>query len=376
MMSSLHDLSDLRICILGGGQLGWMTILEGRKYPLTFYVVDEPDAPACRIADKCYDPRDYRYAVDSSDIVTFEFEHVHSDALNYADERGKLLPRLSSVVLKRERWLEKEFYRKHNIATPKFYIHDDLNEVISTVKNEFNYYTVIKRSRGGYDGKGQYFIKSKEDLERCIDVLSKVKDVLIVEELVDFDFEASLIAVRNNSRFTNYPPTYNYNEGGILIYNYGPLAEDGIVKKMVEITKKISDTLNYVGVIGVEFFVKDDNVLVNEFAPRVHNTGHYTLDAATTSQFEQHLRAITGVELGDTSLLSYGGMVNILGLSLSEVPLDVLRFGIIYWYHKKEVRKRRKMGHINIVGRDLRDVETKISNVMGILYPNGVKPLI
>lgn len=367
----LQNLNKTKIGILGGGQLGWMMILEGRKYPVKFYVLDVEDSPACRIADRCYHPSRYKEMIDEVDVVTYEFEHVYEEALNYSDEKNKLVPGINSVKLKRERWREKVFYKNNGIPTPTFFITNDAEEALKIARNEFNYYCVIKQSKGGYDGKGQYFIKNEKDFEKYSEEIKKINDVFIVEKYVDFDYEASIIVVRSrNGVFKTYPPTYNYNEKGILVYNYGPLPNKDISMEIINIAKKLVESLNYVGVMGIEFFVKNNNVMVNEFAPRVHNTGHYTLDAAFVSQFENHVRIILGLEIEDTMLLSHGGMVNILGLS--DVPLEVMKYGKIYWYGKKEARKRRKMGHVNIVGNTLEEVKTKIDIVLNLLYPQGL----
>jgi len=371
--ANFKDLDGLRVGILGGGQLGWMMILEGRKYPLAFYVLDSPEAPACRVADKCFKLEEYKELVDSVDVVTFEFEHVYGEALRYANEKDKLLPGIESVELKRERWKEREFLRRAGVPTPRYYLAYSVDEVAKLLKNEFNFYGVVKESRLGYDGKGQYFIKSQSDFEKARDYLAKVRDVFVVEEYVDFDYEASIILVRDQRKnFACYPPTYNRNEKGVLVYNYGPLRDGGITAQMAEVAKKIALALDYVGVMAVEFFVKSERVFVNEIAPRVHNTGHYTLDAAHISQFEQHLRAITGLGHGSTELTSCGGMVNVLGLPLESIPIEVLRYGKLYWYGKREVRKRRKMGHINIVDSNVESVKAKVEKVLSILYPNGL----
>lgn len=356
--------NSIKIGILGGGQLGWMMILEGRKYPFTFYVMDEPTAPACRVADKCFAPDEYKKMIDEVDIVTFEFEHVKEEAIQYAEDQNKLLPRLNTVELKRERWKEKVYYREHNLPTPRFFVVNDGEEALRILKDEFNNVGVLKQSRGGYDGKGQYFIKG--DAEKY-SFLKDMKCKFVVEEYVNFDYEASIIAVRDSKgNFKAYPPTYNYNEKGILVYNYGPIND----QRFAEVAKKFMDSLGYVGTMGIEFFVRNNEILINEFAPRVHNTGHYTLDSAFVSQFEQHIRAVTGLELGSTELLSYGGMVNILGTD--NVPLEVLKYGKVYWYGKGEVRKRRKLGHVNVIGNDLEETKQKIDIIMELIYPQGL----
>ncbi|AAY80538.1 5-(carboxyamino)imidazole ribonucleotide synthase [Sulfolobus acidocaldarius] len=354
----------LKIGILGGGQLGWMMILEGRKYPFTFYVLDDPNTPGCRIADKCFPPEKYKEMIDEVDVVTFEFEHVLDKALEYAQEKEKLFPGINSVELKRERYKEKLYYKEHNLPTPRFLVAEDGEEALKILKEEFNGIGVLKESLGGYDGKGQYFIKG--DVNKYENLKSK-KVKFVVEEFVNFNYEASIIAMRDkNGNFKAYPPTFNYNEKGILVYNYGPLHDN----RFEEIAKRLADSLNYVGTMGIEFFVRDGEILINEFAPRVHNTGHYTLDSAYISQFEQHIRAITGIELGSTELLTFGGMVNILGTD--DVPPEVLRYGKVYWYGKPDVKKRRKMGHVNVIGKDLEEVKQKIDIIMKLIYKQGL----
>ena len=362
-MMSYQHLSRLKIGILGAGQLGWMMILEGRKLPFEFYVLGNKDDPACRIADKCFPESQYKELVDSSDVVTFEFEHVSEEALNYAEDLGKLYPRINSVELKRERYREKEFLRDHGFPVPRFYVANDGEEALRILRDEFNNEGVLKQSRGGYDGKGQYFIHGNAEEYQFI---KGMKCKFIVEEYVNFDFEASIIATRSRREFKAFTPSFNYNERGILVYNYGPYYND----KMVEMADKLTAELGYIGTISIEFFIRGNEVLINEIAPRVHNTGHYTLDAAETSQFEQHIRAIVDLDLGSTKILSPFGMVNILGVG--EVPKDTLKFGKVYWYGKTEVRRRRKMGHVNILGDNLEDVKDKINKIMKLIYPHGL----
>lgn len=362
-MKSSQQLSKLKIGILGGGQLGWMMILEGRKYPFEFYVLgDKDNDPACKIAHKCFSEDEYKQMIDSSDVVTFEFEHVSEKALEYAEEQGKLLPRLNTVELKRERYKEKEFLRNNGFPVPRFYVAEDGEEALRILKDEFNNEGVIKISRGGYDGKGQYFIHN--DVEKY-QFIKDMKCKFVVEEFVRFDFEASIIAVRSKNEFKYYTPSFNYNEKGILVYNYGPYYNE----KMASIAEELTRKLEYSGTIGIEFFVRGNEVLINEIAPRVHNTGHYTLDAAATSQFEQHIRAISGLPLGPTDVLAFFGMVNILGTDT--LPVEILKYGKVYWYGKTEVRKRRKMGHVNILGENLEDIKRKIDIVMKLIYPQG-----
>lgn len=352
--------NSFKFCILGGGQLGWMMVLEGLKFPLSFYVYGDREDPACKIAN-CF-KEEYRKVIEECDVVTYEFEHVDDQPLELARDLNKLVPGINAVELKRARHLEKEFLRREGLPVPRFVTVRGGDEALRILRDEFNGTGVIKRSKGGYDGKGQFFIRG--DAEKY-SFLREENDYFVVEELVNFDYEASIIAVRRGNEFRAYPPTFNYNEKGILVYNYGPFGNEEMVKIAEELTRR----LNYTGVMGIEFFVKDGKVLINEFAPRVHNTGHYTLDGAEVSQFEQHVRALAGLELGSTSVLTFSGMVNILGIA--NPPMEILRIGTVYWYGKSEARKRRKMGHVNVLGGDLAEVKEKIENVMNILYPNG-----
>ncbi|EZQ04736.1 phosphoribosylaminoimidazole carboxylase [Candidatus Acidianus copahuensis] len=355
--------SKIKIGILGGGQLGRMMIIEGRNFPILFYVLGNKDEPACQVADFCFSEEEYKKMIDEVDVVTFEFEHVNDMALQYAEDREKLLPRINSVELKRERWKEKKYLKDHGFPVPRFEIAEGGEEALKILKESFNNIGVIKQSTNGYDGKGQYFIKGNP---QDYSFLKENNCKFVVEEYVNFDFETSIIAVRKRRDFVAYTPTFNYNENGILIYNYGPYYDD----RLEDIAKKLTESLNYVGTIGIEFFIRNNEILINEFAPRVHNTGHYTLDGTFTSQFEQHIRAITDLPLGDTSLLTPSGMVNVIGKS--NVPLEALRLGKLYWYGKNEVRKRRKMGHINVRGEDLGDVREKIDNLLKLIYPQGL----
>jgi len=336
-------------------------ILEGRKLGLKFNVLGEASDPACQIADSCFPEVRYKEMVDSSDVVTFEFEHVNERALEYAEGKGKLIPNLRSVELKRHRHREREHLRKLGVPQPRFVIAQGGREALRVLRDQFNGVGVIKKSEGGYDGKNQYYVRGNPS---DFSFLEADPGYFVVEELVHFDYEASIVASRGE-KAEFYPLTVNRNQKGILVFNYGPLDHEGVR----EIASKIMDSLDYRGVLAVEFFVKGREVMVNEIAPRVHNTGHYSLDFAETSQFENHIRAITGVPLGSARPLTFFGMVNLLGVS--RVSEEVLGLGKVYWYGKGEVRRRRKMGHVNLSGGDLGEVREKIEKVMQLVYGEG-----
>lgn len=355
----------MRVGILGGGQLGWMTILEGRKLGFYFLVLDpDPGAPASRIADRWFPPEEVDRFVEECDVITYEFEHIEGGVLERVHDLTT--PSISVLETKRSRIREKEFYRKGGYPTADFTLADwkSLKEAVKS----FGLPCVVKTERLGYDGRGQHRIQHPEDLEELLKNSSEGESFL-VERLVDFSFEFSLIGVRDrkgNSRL--YPPTVNHHESGILLYNQTgnlPTKEaEGIVLSLME-------DFGLVGLLAVEFFYTwDGKVLINESAPRPHNTGHYSLDGCYTSQFENLLRAICGLPLGSTRLRSPSGMVNILGLSLEDMDLQSLlslEGTKLYWYGK-EKKPRRKMGHINILASTEQELEERLEKIVSTLY--------
>jgi len=350
-----------KVLVLGGGQLGRMMILEGRSFPIEFGVVEEQGTPGCQVSDICFHWDQFREAVSWADVVTFEFENVDEKALLLAEEEGKLFPGIKAIKAKKDRREERKLLSSLGLPVPRWYPAEDGEEALRILKDQFNNVGVIKAARGGYDGKGQFYVNGS-----TVPELRESKEPYVVEEFVDFDYEASVIGVRGKEgQFVSYPESFNVNVKGILLYSFGPTGDE----RMTLYVERLAERLDYVGTLGVEFFVRGNEVLINEYAPRVHNTGHHTLDAARTSQFENHIRAILGLPLGETEVHSAYGTVNVLGLQ--EPPIDVLKYGKLYWYGKKEARKRRKMGHINVLGRDLGEVREKIDKVMSLLYPAG-----
>lgn len=355
----------MRVGILGGGQLGWMTILEGRKLGFEFFVLDpDPKAPASRIADEWFPPEKVEEFIKQCDVITYEFEHLRQDVLEKVYDLTT--PSLSVLELKRSRIREKEFYRKRGYPTVDFTTASWM-ELRKKVE-EFGPPCVVKAEKMGYDGKGQYRVYYTEDVEAILKNHSQ-EEVFLIERLVDFSFEFSLIGVRDRKGFLKlYPLTVNHHEGGILLYNH---TRNFSVREAESIVQSLMEELNIVGLLAVEFFYTwDGKVLINEFAPRPHNTGHYSLDGCYTSQFENLLRAICGLPLGSTRLKCPSGMVNILGLAIDEVDLSgilSIEGSRLYWYGK-EKKQRRKMGHINVVASTEQELEDKLERVLNSLY--------
>ncbi len=352
----------VNIGIIGSGQLGWMMIMEGRKLGNSYFVLDDRPGPAAKIADGYMPMQDHRSFVDVCDVVTYEFEHVSEAALVYAEKTGKLRPSLDAVTLKRERTAEKEFLVRNNLPTGRFAIAEGKEEAVSAAR-EFGR-AVIKSSRGGYDGKGQFYIRDAERIQTDLPEGER----FVVEEFVDFDYEASIIASRGlDGSMHFHTPSLNVNEAGILFYNEAPADDCG----MKDIASRLMKTLDYVGVMGIEFFIKSGTALINEFAPRVHNSGHHTLHGSSVSQFEQHLRAITGMPISPPVLFRSSGIVNAVGVELGK-EMEKTLLGIpethVYAYGKGELRRRRKMGHVNINASDLSMLEERRKKVIEIIY--------
>jgi len=358
----------MKIGIIGSGQLGYMMINAMRRYPIEFYVIDDNRGPSASIADKFFDVSQYREFVDSCDFVTYEFEHIDKNILEYADKNNKLRPSIKAVKLKQDRILEKKYLRDNGFPIADYEYAETYNDAFEKSKKFGK--AVIKSCKGGYDGKNQYFIDENSKYEEHPDM------PYVIEQFIDYDYEASIIAVRDiNGKFYHFEPSFNYNENGILIYNISPI---GNTIEMIDIAKRLMDSLDYTGVMGIEYYVKDRKVIINEYAPRVHNTGHHTLTGSSISQFEEHILAVAGMDIIRPDLFVPSGIVNIIGTGIEEKISEILQLGNtdIYWYHKEEIRQKRKMGHINVYGESYNDVEQKIKEILDILYGDNLKDFI
>ncbi|WP_297216237.1 5-(carboxyamino)imidazole ribonucleotide synthase [Thermoplasma sp.] len=358
----------MNIGIIGTGQLGFMMINEGRRLGNRYFTLDSNGVgPASLIADAHFSPDEYRKFVDESDVVTFEFEHVMEEALRYAQSQGKLFPSIEAVDLKKDRSREKDFLSDHGLRVAEYRVANSFEEALRYAKDFGK--AVIKNAYGGYDGKGQVIYDGglSETLKG---------DKFVVEEFIDFDYEASIIAIRDrDGNFTYFDPTYNYNREAIFIYNIAP-TED---LSMPDMALKLMQALDYHGVMGIEFYVKNRQVIINEYAPRVHNSGHHTLLGSSISQFEEHVRAISGLPVPKPVLYRPSSSINILGQDLDhDKVVKILSLGesSVYWYGKQGIRRRRKVGHVNLTGYTRDKLEERIAKTMEVLYPDGVSNYI
>ncbi len=359
-----------KVGIGGAGQLGTMMILESRGLPIFFNVYSESMGdPATEIASQNFIGNDYEKFVDNSDFVTFEFEHINRRMIEYASSQGKLRPGIKSIELKMQRHLEKEFLRDNSFPVGDFIVASGSEDALvkSTRFGRF----VIKRSSGGYDGKGQFYYNN------MIDFPENEKGYFVVEKFVDYTSEASIICGRDsqgNEIF--YEPSYNLNMQGILVRNYTGIEDGETVLRMREIASRLMKSLDYTGIMGIEFFITEDGPIINEYAPRVHNTGHHTLMGSSVSQFENHIRAVSDIPMDDPVTYVPSGIVNIIGTSLSMESLR--RIGEIpgtriFMYRKGETRRKRKMGHVCVTASTQAKLVEKEKNIESIIYPGGIQ---
>ena len=340
------------IGILGGGQLGRMLSLAAARLGLKTHIYsDEPDAPAFDVATACThasfgDAAALAKFARAADVITFEFENIPGETLEFLAREKPVWPDARALAATQDRLAEKDFVSALGIATTR-YARADNREELGAALEALGTPAILKTRRFGYDGKGQARITNISGLDAALDAVRHAPAIL--EKLVDFAFECSVIAARGaDGSFAAYDPPENIHRDHILRRSEVPAQLSTVqCDAAKEIARTIADALSYVGVLAVEFFVtKEGALLVNEIAPRVHNSGHWTLEACVVSQFEQHIRAVAGWPLGDTSRHSDAVMVNLIGaeaedwLALAEAP------GALHLYGKKEIRSGRKMGHV------------------------------
>jgi 5-(carboxyamino)imidazole ribonucleotide synthase len=349
------------IGILGGGQLGRMISIAGRSMGYRFITLDPtPDSPCGQVADRqiiapFFELNAAKELADSSDVITYEFENVNSNVASIL-ETTSFVPQGSELLkITQNRISEKSTLQSFNVPIAPFSVIQSEND-IRTAIDRFGLPCVMKTVTGGYDGKGQWVIRNKDQIPIAIEAWNNTGVVMILEKFISFSKELSVIVGRNLlGQAKTFPIAENIHINNILHQSIVPARITEEHWKQAEvIALKIAESLQAVGLIAIEMFLTNDGeIIVNELAPRPHNSGHYSMDACVTSQFEQHIRAICGLPLGDTSLLSPIIMVNILGQHLSNVldKIDQLPpTAKLHLYGKKETVENRKMGHINFLG--------------------------
>lgn len=381
-----------RIGVIGGGQLGKMMILEAKK--MGFYVVIlDPTfhCPAHSIADEHIvaafdDDVAIRKLADRVDVITYEFEHIGVKVLKSLEEEGhNIYPTPKSLEIIQNKFHQKELLKKKRIPVPDF-IHILNKNDMKKAAEKFGYPFIIKSCRGGYDGKGNIVVNEPEDIKKAYENLEGEREELMAEEYISFTKEISVLACRGlDGEIAVYPVGENIHEDNILKQTLVPAQiSKTLTNRAMNLANRVMKVFEGVGMFCVEMFVTEDKkVLVNEVAPRPHNSGHYSIEGCVTSQFEQHIRAITGISLGDTSLIRPTVMRNLLGEEgeNGEVEVHGVKEGLsipgvsLHIYGKEKTIPKRKMGHITAIGETLEEALEKADDAAQFIkiYPQKEK---
>jgi 5-(carboxyamino)imidazole ribonucleotide synthase len=343
----------MRIGIIGAGQLGQMLALAGYPFALRFLFLDaSADSPGAQvgpiITGAFDDPASLERLAADTDVVTYEFENVPVSALQAVAKTRPCNPPVDALRVSQDRLLEKELFGRLGIPTPPFRAVDSLADLRAAVA-AIGLPSVLKTRRLGYDGRGQRYLRKQGDVDAAWEALGGVP--LILEGFVDFDREVSIIGARSTRGETRcYPLCGNTHREGILRVTLAPATNARLQKAAERHLRRVMDHLGYAGVLTIEFFVQRGRLVANEMAPRVHNSGHWTIEGAVTSQFENHLRAILGMPLGDTKTVGHSAMVNFIG-TMPERDRVLALPGVHHHDYGKSPRAGRKLGHATIVAR-------------------------
>jgi len=356
--------------IIGGGQLGMMLTESAKKMPehISKIIVLDPteNCPAAQVGAEQIvadfkDEKAIQELAEKSDIITYEIESGNSDVLKSVESKAEINPSPETLKMIQDKFLQKTFLSENKIHIPEFIKISSIDDLQQGL-NKFGYPALLKARRDAYDGRGNFKVDSPEDIQKAFDYF-KGQNVML-EKFVPFKMEVSVIAARNTKgQIKTYPLVENIHEHNILRETIAPArVSKEISDKSEEIAKHVMTVLKGAGVFGIEMFVTtDDQILINEIAPRVHNSGHHTLQSSETSQFEQHLRAILGLELGSVKLVHPTIMYNILGSKDFQGeyrPLEISEKNVFLKMYGKEISKPlRKLGHLNLVANQEESIE-------------------
>jgi 5-(carboxyamino)imidazole ribonucleotide synthase len=341
--------------ILGGGQLARMLALAGAPLGLRFLVLDNTsDACAAQFAPQLLaDYRDEAALADFAsrvDVATFDFENVPAESAHWLAERIRVFPSPRALAVAQDRLAEKSMFRDLGIGVPDF-ADVTTREALDAAIAKLGTPCILKTRRLGYDGKGQFRLRGVGDADAAWAALGAQATTvgLILEAFVPFQREVSVVAVRGrDGEFRTWPLTENWHESGILSASLAPaIADAALAEQAIECARRVANALDYVGVFALELFIRDGQLLANEMAPRVHNSGHWTIEGAETSQFQNHLRAVLGLPLGSTAMVGHACMLNWIG-ALPDAA-GVLADPNGHWHdYGKAPREGRKVGHATL----------------------------
>lgn len=369
--------NSFRLGILGGGQLGRMFIQEAANFDVQVHILDgSSNGPSGQLATSFTegDITNYEDVFNfgkSLDLLTVEIENVNIQALFDLEKEGvKVFPQPRVLSIIKDKGIQKEFYRENNLPTSDFELLD-ANTPSDELEKRIPF--VQKLRTGGYDGRGVELIRESADL------INAFTEPSLAEDLIDFEKELSVIVARNERGETAVFPTVEceFNDANLVAYLFSPAdVSEEIEKKAERLAIDVINAFEMVGILAVEMFLtKDGNILVNEVAPRPHNSGHHTIECNVTSQFEQHLRSIVNWPLGSTEIEKQGVMLNVLGapdhtgITVYEGLEDIIKIPGVYphLYGKTTTKPNRKMGHITIASKSMEDAKNKAEEVKQLL---------
>ena len=355
------------IGVIGAGQLGMMLGESARELGCDCIFLDpNKNSPAKKIGEvlnyEFNDLKAIKKLSSQCDVITYEFENVPVKSINFIDPR-KVYPPSDALEITQDRLKEKHLFDSLEIPVAEYSKVDSFSDLLDAA-DSLGYEFLIKTRSFGYDGKGQFLIKDESDIQKAWDQLGN--QPLIAEKKIKFDREISIIGARSLSgEIALYPLTKNNHVNGILRTSRSTEENTIVTKQAHDYLSSLLKKLNYVGVLALELFVKDDKVIANEYAPRVHNSGHWTIEGTEASQFENHVRAIMDMKLGDTSVNGFAGMENLIGC----IPAEIKGLSGEFFFHDygKEERQGRKLGHVSIVTPKEEDREIKLKEIQRII---------
>jgi 5-(carboxyamino)imidazole ribonucleotide synthase len=367
---------DDLVAVLGGGQLGRMLALAGIPLGLRFRFLDPAEgAPAAAVGNVVVGPlgdEDALTRVASGAVaVTYEWEGVPAEAAVFLGRSAPVRPGARSLEVSQDRLAEKTAFRRLGIATPAFAAVDDRAALDRALAEVGGAPAVLKTRRGGYDGKGQFVLRSPDDADTAWTALGGVP--LILEGFVPFDRELSVIAVRaTNGDVRCWPLVENHHDQGILRVSRAPAPRlDAALQARAELlASRLLDDLDHVGVLTVELFDVGGELLANEIAPRVHNSGHWSIEGAVTSQFENHVRAVVGWPLGSTDAVGVSAMVNCIGLMPDADEVLAVPGAHLHDYGKAP-RRARKLGHVTVTADSVDELDERLARLLPLVPADG-----
>lgn len=356
----------MKVGVLGGGQLGQMLALAGYPLGIDFSFLDpNANAPAAKLGSFVKADYDDSAAVmqlaEDSDVLTFDMENVSAACIEGIGVASLCRPNLTALKTAQDRLEEKICFESLDIEVAPYRAVDTIDDLMDAIET-VGFPALLKTRRFGYDGRGQRYLRSSSEAEVAFSALGGGN--LILERVVPFDKEVSLLGVRSPSQDVRfYPLAENYHVDGVLRVSIARRQNNRLQKLAESYVRRVLERLDYVGVLAVEFFSLGDKLIANEMAPRVHNSGHWSIEASISSQFENHIRAILDLPLGETSPTQEAAMVNLIGEMPNRRELLAIPGLHLHDYSKKP-RAGRKLGHATLVGQSLAELETRLHKVV------------